>query len=196
MDDVHAAEKLRLSGKSWIQTHSGKQFFPLAPRPEDVCIDDIAHALSQKVRFTGHCSRLYTVGQHSLLVSEALPSSFKLAGLLHDATEAYLPDVAAPIKGHVRIETPEGLKTFAEVENRLADVIFEALGLSSIRALIDSPEIKRADLTVLATEVSILMGDPPDDWRLPYPPDSKIYIGDMKPDRVKADFLAAYGALT
>ncbi len=196
MDDVHAAEKARLSGKSWIQTASGKQFFPLCPRPEDVCIEDIAHALSQKVRFTGHCSRLYTVGQHSLLVSQMLPSSYKLAGLLHDATEAYLPDVAAPIKGSVYVRTPSEMISFAELEAQLADVIFAALGLSSIRSLIDSPEVKRADLVALATECRDLMAEPPEDWKLPYPAEPETYASDMAADTARRSFLSMFRDLT
>ncbi len=38
----------------WIQTYTGKQFWPLDPRPEDVDIEDIANALSNLGRYAGH----------------------------------------------------------------------------------------------------------------------------------------------
>lgn len=44
----------------WIQTYTNKQFWPLDPRPEDVCIEDIAHALSLQCRFTGHVREFYS----------------------------------------------------------------------------------------------------------------------------------------
>ena len=37
----------------WMQLVSGKPFFPLDPRPEDIDINDIAHALSMVCRFGG-----------------------------------------------------------------------------------------------------------------------------------------------
>lgn len=35
---------------SWIQTYKGIDFYPFDPRPEDVDIEDIAHALSLQCR--------------------------------------------------------------------------------------------------------------------------------------------------
>lgn len=83
---------------SWIQTFSGRQFFPLEPRVEDVCIEDIAHGLSNLCRYAGHCECFYSVAQHCLLVSRVVPREHALRGLLHDASEAYLIDVPRPIK--------------------------------------------------------------------------------------------------
>ena len=53
----------------WMQTHSGLRFYPLDPRPEDIRIEDIAHALPMICRFNGHCSRFYSVAEHSLNVA-------------------------------------------------------------------------------------------------------------------------------
>ena len=53
----------------WIQVYTGGQFWPLDPRPEEIHIEDIAHALALTCRFTGHCREFYSVAQHSLLVS-------------------------------------------------------------------------------------------------------------------------------
>ncbi|MEM9221073.1 MAG: metal-dependent phosphohydrolase [Pseudomonadota bacterium] len=82
----------------WIQTHTGVAFHILDPQPEDIAIEDIAHALSNTCRFVGHTNKFYSVAQHSVIISDHLPQHLKLAGLLHDASEAYLNDFARPFK--------------------------------------------------------------------------------------------------
>ena len=42
-----------------IATYSGVEFFPLSPRVEDIRLFDIAHALSMKCRYTGHCHQFF-----------------------------------------------------------------------------------------------------------------------------------------
>jgi len=80
----------------WIQTYTGKRFWPLDPRPEDVDILDIAHSLSLLCRFTGHTSSFYSVSQHSILVAQEVPKRLRLWALFHDAAEAYIGDIARP----------------------------------------------------------------------------------------------------
>lgn len=82
----------------WIQTHSGRRYNLQAPRLDDVFIDDIAHALAHQCRFAGQCARFYSVAEHSVHVSRLVPPQHQLAGLLHDATEAYLHDLTRPLK--------------------------------------------------------------------------------------------------
>lgn len=81
----------------WAQTWSGRRFYPQDPRPEDIAIVDIAHALGNMARYNGHC-RFYSVAEHSVLVSKIVPMEDALAGLLHDAPEAILADVIRPVK--------------------------------------------------------------------------------------------------
>ena len=78
---------------SWIQTFQGKAFDPFAPRPADISHFDIAHALSNICRFTGHTNTFYSVAQHSVQVALLVPRPMQLAALLHDASEAYLCDI-------------------------------------------------------------------------------------------------------
>jgi uncharacterized protein len=98
-------------GDGWIQTYSLGQFWPLDPRPEDVRIADIGHALSMMCRFTGHVHSFYSVAEHCVRVSEEVEKRARAAnmprgdvsrmarwGLLHDASEAYLVDLARPVK--------------------------------------------------------------------------------------------------
>src|SRR5690349_6806238 len=86
---------------STITTHSGVQFDLLKPDPSVVHLEDIAHALSHLCRYTGHCNRFYSVAEHSVIVSLMVPPSepkLAMQGLLHDATEAYVNDLARPLK--------------------------------------------------------------------------------------------------
>lgn len=82
----------------WIQTFTGKRFYPADPRPDQIDIEDIARALSRICRFAGHCERFYSVAQHSVYVSGLVPPEHQLCALLHDATEAYLVDIPRPVK--------------------------------------------------------------------------------------------------
>ena len=82
----------------WIQTYTGKQFWPIDPRACEITIEDIAHALSLQCRFSGHCREFYSVAQHSCLVSSYCIDEDAGWGLLHDAAEAYLVDLPRPIK--------------------------------------------------------------------------------------------------
>ena len=75
--------------EAWITTTSNKQFFFENPTPESLDIFDIAHALSFICRFTGHCSRFYSVAEHSVRVSrwaeERFGKEYAREGLLHDS---------------------------------------------------------------------------------------------------------------
>lgn len=88
----------RLNKTSEIVTYSGAVIDPLNPDPEQIRIEDIAHSLSNQCRFTGHTREFYSVAQHSVLVSYLCDPKDALWGLLHDASEAYLSDIASPIK--------------------------------------------------------------------------------------------------
>jgi 5'-deoxynucleotidase YfbR-like HD superfamily hydrolase len=88
----------------YIETHSGRAVHPLALEADDVTLGDIAHALGNQCRFSGHTRVFYSVAEHSVRVSLLLADwghdvTTQLYGLLHDASEAYLQDVASPIKG-------------------------------------------------------------------------------------------------
>ena len=81
-----------------IGLFSGGTFDILNPRAEDVRIEDIAHALSQQCRFTGHTKTFYSVAQHSVLASTLVAAPDELWALLHDASEAYMGDMNRPLK--------------------------------------------------------------------------------------------------
>jgi len=137
--------------RTWIQTFTGKQFWPLNPDPADICIEDIAHALAMKCRYTGHTKSFYSVAQHSVLCSYHCPGDPRQA-LMHDASEAYLPDVARPVK--------RMLAGFREIEDHLSEIINAKFGLAW-----PMPDcVKEIDLVMLATERRDLMATPPIPW--------------------------------
>jgi 5'-deoxynucleotidase YfbR-like HD superfamily hydrolase len=85
----------------WILLPSGTEFYVLDPRAEEIHISDIAHNLANNCRFHGSCRKHYSVAEHSLYVAYLLrhePIVTQLQALLHDATEAYLPDLAPQVK--------------------------------------------------------------------------------------------------
>ena len=89
------------AGEGVIRTYTGKYINVFDPDPEMIDIEDIAHSLSNTCRWGGHCRKFYSVAQHSVMVVDWLPvsdSKLRLAGLMHDATEAYLTDLSKPIK--------------------------------------------------------------------------------------------------
>ena len=82
----------------WMQTYTGRKFWPLDPREEDIDPADIAHALSLICRFGGHARRFYSVAEHCVLLSYAVAPEHALWALLHDAAEAYVGDMVRPLK--------------------------------------------------------------------------------------------------
>lgn len=139
--------------KDWIATYSGRPFFPMAPRVEDVRIADIAHALSNLCRFAGHTRQFYSVAQHSVLVSRFCAPADAKWGLLHDASEAYLCDIVSPVKHHV------GLGGYRAIERQVQAVIAQAFGLPAE----EPASVKAADKVLLKTEQRDLM-PMPDGW--------------------------------
>lgn len=136
----------------WIQTYSGLKMYPLDPRPEEICVEDIAHALSNICRFTGHCKEFYSVAQHSICVSVYASSENAMWGLLHDASEAYLCDIARPVKRSTL------MNGYRECESLLMKTIAEKFGLSWPIP----EEIKKLDNRFLMTEArdfGLLTGD-------------------------------------
>lgn len=92
-----------LHDHQYITTFTGRRFSYLDPAAHDFSIEDVAHSLSLTARFRGHTVRMYTVAQHSLLVSRLMRQAGYgpngcLAGLLHDGHEAYFGDPPSPLK--------------------------------------------------------------------------------------------------
>ena len=131
-----------------MQTYSGHQFWPIDPRPEEIHVIDIAHALANQCRYAGHCREFYSVAQHSVLVSRIVPPEHALWGLLHDAAEAYLVDLPRPVKRYSTLGD-----CYRDVESRLMAVVCDRFGLPAT----EPPCVKDADNVALMTEKRDLM---------------------------------------
>ncbi len=201
-----------------IQTYLGYEFYPLDPKPENIHIVDIAHAMSMKCRYTGHSRFFYSVAQHSVLLTRYIryglehgeigeyvshdPTDENALGmdgrlvispmqrwaLLHDASEAYLPDVAGPIKAH--------LTGFVEIEDRLLDVIAERFSLGK-----HPKELSFFDRMMYWREREVLLDNV--DWValrqdvVPVPAKMRVQvpIESWSPERAKREFMKEFTML-
>ncbi|WP_315710000.1 HD family hydrolase [Brenneria uluponensis] len=137
---------------SWISTYTGRCFNYNQSRPDDICIDDIAHALSQINRFCGHTHWPYSVAQHSVGASYIVPPEFAFEALMHDAHEAYVNDIMSPLK-HL-------LPDYKQIEMDVEAMVRIKFDLPFQM----SPVVKHADLVMLATEKCALLHPNSGNW--------------------------------
>lgn len=114
---------------------------PWDVKPEDVRVEDLAHALALINRYTGGCPFPAPVGMHSVrMARRAMPSlrqqsrltkpellrawQLALAHLVHDGSEAMgLNDLASPTK------KKPGMEPYCAAHRRATVAIFERFGL-------------------------------------------------------------------
>jgi 5'-deoxynucleotidase YfbR-like HD superfamily hydrolase len=171
---------------TWIQTHSGKRFDLMAPTPDMVELHDIATALSNLCRFTGHVREFYSVAQHSVFVSLIVSREQALFGLLHDATEAYVGDVARPLKAL--------LPDYKQIEARVWRAVAAKFGISEKIPF----EVKHADNIALMTERRDLLTPSTLRWAdgLEAVPPSAKRIRPLCPTEAHELFIDRFNALT
>lgn len=146
----YACEEEKKVMKPFILTYTGKHVNPLDLRPEDICIEDIAHALALCNRFAGHTKKGISVAQHSVYVSRLCDEIDALQGLLHDGAEAYLSDMTKWLKS-----TPE-MRAYREAEDRAQTVIYDKFGC----VVEMSEQVKVADTLMLRFEGVQGYGEP------------------------------------
>lgn len=135
--------------RNHIRTYTGGWINPIDPDPDAILIEDIAHALSNQCRFTGHVTKFYSVAEHSCRVADyLLETDYAFEGLMHDASEAYISDLARPVK-----RNPLIAEVYNEAENRLMSAIAEKFGFQFPM----SDPVKYADDVLLRTEQRDLM---------------------------------------
>lgn len=141
--------KYELKTPDYIETVTGKKFPFLNPSADDVDIKDIAVSLANQCRFNGHVP-FFSVAEHSVAVAARLPAHLQLAGLLHDAAEAYLSDIPSPIKRY--------LPDYQVLETKVQEAI-------NIKFNIEHhPDIKQADTNACANEAYYLLKSKGKDW--------------------------------
>lgn len=135
-----------------VQTCSGSYINFLDFSENVYEIHDIAYALSNICRFTGHCKKFYSVAQHCVIASYNVPLEYALDALMHDAVEAYLGDVSSPLK--------QLLPEYKRIEKALYADIAASFGFNE-----RTPDVvKHIDLVMLATEKRDLMSKPNTVW--------------------------------
>jgi hypothetical protein len=166
----------------WMQTVSGRMFWPLDPRADEVDIYDIAVGLSNECRYAGQIEDHYSVAQHSVYVSYEVPAEWALEGLLHDAPEAYLKDIHRPLKRH--------LKEYGPIEDAVWGAVAEKFDLAR-----ELPElITHADNAVLLAEKEQIVGESPAPWLIKGEP-ARIQIVRMTPREARERFLDRFNQL-
>jgi hypothetical protein len=172
-----------------IQTYTGLYVYPLHLDAASVCIEDIAHGLSNLCRYAGHVRTFYSVAEHSCRVAELLwqrrhHDRLALWGLLHDASEAYLIDLPRPLK-----RAPGFGEIYRAAEARAMDAICDRFGMT----VIEPAPVAWADTVLLLTEQRDLMPAGvswAEGWELlPYP------IVPMTPAEAELEFLALFDRL-
>jgi len=177
--------------ESYIETYTGGKFYFLSPETQDYVMEDIAHALSMTCRFVGHCKEFYSVAEHSWHVARLLdgcPIEVQLAGLLHDASEAYITDIASPVKQH--------LPDYRAMEDGILKALFEQYDLEFPM----HPAVKQADLALLSTEAHYMLhsgGNTWDMWKsIRRPAPNALYRPvNMPPPQAKQLFLDKFKEL-
>ena len=137
---------------AWILTFSGRHIDFLHPVPDEIRIGDIARGLSRACRFAGQTRTFYSVAQHSVLASRIVPEAFALEALLHDASEAFLCAIPAPLKNRL----PE----YVRIEKILDRAIRKRFGIPEA----PGEPVKLADRILLATEKRDLMAPDSRPW--------------------------------
>lgn len=145
-----------------ITTYSGKPFYPLDPKPEEVRLVDIAHSLSMQCRFNGATRAFYSVAEHSVRMARLFSClELRKEALFHDAAEAYLGDLVRPVKAHC----PD----WQAIDKKVDAACRKRFGLPETM----TQEIRDMDLRMAVTERRDLLNDAGEvDWgHLPPPLD-------------------------
>jgi hypothetical protein len=143
--------------ESAMTTVSGVQFTPFDPSPEDVRLQDIAHGLANLCRASGQTQFFYSVGLHSIYVSQDLAARGEsrrrqLLGLLHDAQESYISDLISPVKSH--------LEDYQTLEARVEEAVWEAFDLDPTPE--DMAVVKESDRRLCRHELGVVLPDAPE----------------------------------
>lgn len=161
---------------AWSQAYSGERYWSLDPLPEEVHLIDIAQGLVNANRYRGQTKEPYNVLTHSVVVSRAVSllarergfseadaKAIGFQGLMHDATEAYLGDVARPLK------RMPAMKEYCRVEKLWEDAIFKRFGIHPTEE--SNALVHEVDHRIVLDEIKVLMRDP-DMWAR-----GKRYVG-------------------
>jgi hypothetical protein len=169
----------------FMQTYTGRKFWPMDPRANEVCIRDIAHSLSLQCRYAGHCRRFLSVAEHSVLIARWVrgqtDAQTALWGLLHDASEAYLVDIPRPVKPY--------LTNYKEAEAKVMAAVCQRFGLP-----LEMPAaVHEADERIIADELVNLVRM---QWHARHDDPLGVRLMYWSPAEAEEEFLETFKALT
>lgn len=170
----------------YIRTFTGRQLYWARVEDHDYDIRDIAHALAMKCRWSGHTSSFYSVAQHCVHVSGLVAPEHALAALLHDGSEAYMPDFPSPLKWYL---DECGFTVLRAIEARVDMAIADKFGVKYPR----HPSVKEADIIMLGAEHRDLMPHGQETSHMPdggFPP-----IACWSPEQAEREYLHRYRTL-
>lgn len=143
----HDAQARPTGARNRIHTVSGRSIDLLDPNPEDIRVEDIAHALGREGRFGNQIRAFWSVADHALHVRELILDAGRpdlaFAALHHDSHEAYLRDLLRPVRDLIG-------PAYEQITRRFDAAIAQALGFDP--ALLDDPLIADADLAAAHIE--------------------------------------------
>lgn len=174
--------------KSCISTFYRHTFDPTEPTADDLCMEDIAHALSMLTRANGHFREFYSVARHSLncayeAKARGYSEKVQLLALLHDSAESYIGDLTRPLRRHI----PE----FSEIERRLQALIFAKFAMTDVSPS-EREAVKAVDDSLLYHEFRKFHGAE----LFQEAPELHISITpDKTPAQTESEFLALYAQL-
>jgi len=146
--------------RAWQRMLSGRRLDLLDPSPFDIEIEDIAHGLARVARWNGQTigEHAFSVAQHSCVVEEIavhikpdLDIKWRLAALLHDASEYVIGDMISPFKAALGVN-------YKDFEARLEGAIHLRFGLPPKNPVAIKKLIKQADRACAYFEATQLAG--------------------------------------
>lgn len=141
--------------RPFILTYSGINFLLHGESTDRFSLKDIAHSLSMQCRYTGHTKRFYSVAEHCVLMSRYVANlDCKFAALYHDAVEAYVGDLASPVK--------QGLPDYKKIEESIERRLFMWLGYD-VSPLVKKL-VKMLDTRIMLSERNMLLPDINEQW--------------------------------
>lgn len=140
----------------WIQTWTGRKFWPFDVRPEDFHILDLAAGM-RSARYANQSILTETIGEHSVKIwavarARQFTARQRRAALLHDGSEAIANDMLTPIK--------RGLPDYTAMEHGIMAALADRFDFDWPL----DPEVKTLDDCILRDEVAQNMGPSPAPW--------------------------------
>lgn len=166
----------------YIRTYKDVEFYFNNPTIDMIDLEDIAHSLSLQCRYNGHIKKYYSVAEHSVWVSKIVDPKYAMFGLMHDAPEAYIGDMVAPLKIM--------MDKFIEIDDQILELVASKFNFEI------NPEskkaVKEADYIMFVTEIRDLRNFHTE--RHEYKP-LKQKVKGLSPKKAKQLFLDRYHEL-